>query len=100
MCTLLLVGWLMPCAARTAQCTNTSDCTADLLAALNSCENVDIPPLPGSMPWIVTPLHIVCSNQRITLHTGTVVEAKRGAFKGLGDHLLHLDSVSNISIVG
>ena len=59
-----------------------------------------VPALPDGRHWIVTPLHVTCDDQEISFEAGAVVEAKRGAYHGLGDHLFHLDSVRNVSLVG
>ena len=81
-------------AAVVATCTNYTDCTAELMAAIDSCEDVDVPPLPGGRPWIVTPLHITCNDTRISLRDGVTIEAMRGAFHGLGDHYTKLRPVA------
>ena len=77
------------------------DCTDSVQASLDSCATeVDIYPLPGQQSWPVLPLHVTCDNQKIVLHAGVILEAKRWAFNASGATLLTLDGVSNVSISG
>ncbi len=50
-------------------------------------------------PWIVRPIHVP-SNIEIIFEKGTVLEAKRGAFRGPADSLLNIVFRQNVSIIG
>jgi hypothetical protein len=83
-----------------ANCSTVTDCTAELQRALDSCAMlVELYPL-GSVPWVVQPLFVRCNQQRIVLHPGLVLEAKRGAFAASNSTLLTIDNVFDVSIVG
>ena len=57
---------LRPVGVATPQCTNHSDCTDDLQAALASGASlVDVHPLPEGRPWIVRPLHVLNSHTTV-----------------------------------
>ena len=51
-------------------------------------------------PWRTLPLKARSCNQEIIFETGVCVEAKRGAFKSLGDMLLTLRCVTNVTLRG
>jgi hypothetical protein len=50
-------------------------------------------------PWIVTPL-VAASDQEIVLEKGTVIQAKKGEFKGSNDSLLSVLNKKNVTITG
>ena len=69
---------------------NTSDCTAELQAALDVCSsNVILERLPDGRSWITRPLFVrKCEQrQRLELKPGVVLEAIKGGFHGKGDTL-------------
>jgi hypothetical protein len=49
---------------------------------------VDVPPLPGGLPWLVPPL-CLRSNQTVRFQPGVVILAKQGLFHGVRDALLN-----------
>jgi len=51
-------------------------------------------------PWRTLPLKARSCNQEIIFEPGVCVEAKRGAFKSLGDMLLTLRCVTNVTLRG
>ena len=51
-------------------------------------------------PWFTRPLRVRRSNQKIVLEDGVELVAKRGEFKGLGDMLLTLRCVTNVTLRG
>jgi hypothetical protein len=80
-------------------CSDVSDCTADIAAALSSCaEEVVVPAQPTST-WIVRPLFVVCDNQKIVLEPGVTLLAKKNEFHGKSDCLLTVQNVSGITII-
>lgn len=72
------------------------DATAALQAAINSGASKVVVSNMGS-PWIVRPLFLV-SNQELVFEPGTVVEAKRGEFRGTNDSLFTASHKQNITI--
>ena len=74
------------------------DSTKALQAAINSGAKRLVVENMGK-PWIVTPLHLV-SNQEIVFEKGTVVEAKKGEFKGKTDALMKIDLQENVTLIG
>jgi hypothetical protein len=88
---------------RVATCTDFSDCTADLQAALDSCAAVvKVPALPGGRPWIVTPIHVGCDGQTIDFDGAVVLQAKRGQFHEHqnGMRLFNVQNVTGVSVLG
>ena len=53
-----------------------------------------------SSPWHTRPLYARSSNQEVVFEEGVSVVAKRGEFKGLGDRLLTLRCVTNVTLRG
>ena len=51
-------------------------------------------------PWITRPLRVSSSNREIVLEDGVELVAKRGEYKGLGDMLLTLRCVTNVTLRG
>ncbi len=77
---------------------NPTNTTAIMQAALTApVSRVVIRPAPG--PWIVHPL-VVAGDREIVIESGAVLEAVRGAFHGLGDSLLTLRAVTNVTLTG
>ena len=74
------------------------DATAFLQEAIFSGAEVLYIPNMGS-PWVVTPIYLA-SNQKIVIENGTVIQAKRGAFRNISDSLLNLHDVENVDIYG
>lgn len=75
-----------------------ADSTQALQAAINSGVKRLIVENMGQ-PWIVMPLHLV-SDQEIVFEKGTVVEAKKGEFKGTNDSLLKISLKKNVTLTG
>jgi len=75
-----------------------ADSTKALQAAINSGVKRLIVENMGQ-PWIVTPLQLV-SDQEIVFEEGTVVEAKKGQFKGTNDSLLRISLKENVTLTG
>lgn len=75
-----------------------SDSTTFLQAAIDSGAKKLIVPVMGK-PWIVRPLTIP-SNIEIVFEPGTVVQAKRGEFKGGGDSLFRATDQTDIKLMG
>ena len=89
----------MVLSAAVPQCTNQSDCTAELQAALDSAAPlVDIAPLPGGRPWIIRPVHLR-SNTTVIFRPGVHVQAKRFSFFGITDSLINILGVQNVTVV-
>ena len=62
-----------PPASVLAGCTNATDCTAELQAALDTCaRTVQVPTLPGGRSWVVRTITVRCSGQTIDLDPGVV----------------------------
>ena len=51
-------------------------------------------------PWVARPLRVRACNQEIVLEDGVELVAKRGEFKGLGDMLLTMRCVTNVTLRG
>jgi hypothetical protein len=82
---------------------STADATAALQAAINSGSNVFVPNM--GTPWYVTPLWVTHDGQEILFESGTVVEAKPGAFTRFDDCLFNLEApngggLNGVSLVG
>ena len=81
------------------QCTNQSDCTVELQAALDSgAPLVDVAPLPGGRPWIIRPVHLR-SNTTVIFRPGVHVQAKRFSFHWITDSLINILHVQNVTVV-
>ncbi|MCX7819684.1 MAG: hypothetical protein N2652_10860 [Kiritimatiellae bacterium] len=77
---------------------NPTNTTAVLQEALTGAwSRVIIRAAPG--PWCTEPL-VVGGNREIVLEAGAVVEALRGGFHGLGDSLITVRAVTNVTIRG
>ena len=85
----------------TPRCTNQSDCTAELQAALDDSTSlvVDVAPLPNNRPWIVRPIHILRSHVTVIFRPGVHIQAKRWSFHGATDCLLNIWNVANVTII-
>lgn len=84
---------------------NASDSTAAVQGALSDAAKpvVVIPAAPGGAPWPVLPLTMLKAagqNRVVVLQPGAVLEAKRWAFQGRADALLHMDGASNVTLCG
>lgn len=77
---------------------NATDATSALQSAINTGQNVYVPNM--GTPWYVTPIELNHSNQTIQFQSGTVVEAKPGAFLGGGDSLFTAWYTSNVKMIG
>ena len=75
-----------------------ADSTRTLQAAISSGAKRVIVENMGT-PWIVTPIH-VANDQEIIFEKDTVVEAKKGEFKGGNDSLFNIVLKKNVSLVG
>ena len=75
-----------------------ADSTAALQAAINSGAKKLVVENLGQ-PWVVDRLQLA-SNQEIIFEPGTVVQAKRGAFKGTADALFSAVLKENITLRG
>ena len=60
---------------------------------------VDVPPLPGGLPWLVPPL-CLRSNQTVRFQPGVVILAKQGLFHGVRDALLNAVHTVNTTVIG
>jgi len=74
------------------------DATESLQAAIDSGAETVIIPNMGK-DWIVRPIRLA-SNQVLEFHEGTVVLAKKGAFRGSNDCLFLARDVSNLTMRG
>ena len=75
-----------------------ADSTAALQAALDSgVKHLIVDAMPT--PWIVRPLR-VRGGMTVEFEKGAVVEAKRGEFRGVRDHLLDLTGATNVVLRG
>ena len=84
----------------TPRCTNHSDCTAELQAALFSAASVvDVLPLPGGRPWVVRPLYLLRNHTTVIFRPGVHVQAKRGSYHGITDCLVNIWNVHNVSVI-
>ena len=58
-----------------ASCRNTTDCTDELQAALDTCAAVvRVPALPSGRSWVVRPIHARCSGQTIDFAPAAVLQ--------------------------
>jgi hypothetical protein len=89
-----------PSDTSTVICTNETDCTADLQAALFDVAvgHVIVPQSRGQKPWHTHPLLINRSNLVLTLEPGVVIQAVRGAFHS--GVLLKASGAHNLTIRG
>ena len=84
-------------------CSNTSDCTAELQGALDSCApEVVLTTLPSGRSWITRPLFVRhCEHsQRLELKPGVVLQAIKDGFHGGGDMLLQVANVTGFTLHG
>ena len=84
-------------------CSNASDCTTELQAALDSCATeVVLVELPDSRSWITRPLSVrQCEHrQRLELKPGVVLQAIKDGFHGGGDMLLRVFNVTGFTLHG
>eukprot|EP00729_Bicosta_minor_P027973 gene27973-33177_t len=63
-----------------ADCTNVTDCTAELQAAFDTCARIVTVPALIGRSWIVRPLEITCDGQTVDFATDAVLQAKRGEY--------------------
>ena len=75
-----------------------ANATAALQGAIRSGAKRVIVPNMGK-PWMVDPL-LLESDQEIVFETGTVVEARKGSFRGVDDSLLTAKDKKNIKLTG
>ncbi|MCC7350896.1 MAG: right-handed parallel beta-helix repeat-containing protein, partial [Phycisphaerales bacterium] len=78
---------------------NATDATAALQAAINSGNSKIFVPNMGT-PWIVQPLILNQSNQTILFESGTVVQAKSGAFNAQVTGLFSSTGTSGVTLSG
>ena len=82
-----------------------ADCTRSLQAAIDSGASTVHVPYIGR-PWVVAPPNgTECairlrSNQTIVIGRNVEILAKRGSFHGVGDRVMMVSGVSNVSVVG
>lgn len=93
-------SWALKSREALVHCTNTTDCTVEIQAALSNpaLDHIIIP--SASTPWNTLPLILTRSNVVVTLQHGAVLQAKRGFYRGGGDTLLTIQSVDNVTIFG
>lgn len=93
-------SWALKSREALVHCTNTTDCTVEIQAALSNpaLDHIIIPSAPT--PWNTLPLILTRSNVVVTLQHGAVLQAKRGFYRGGGDTLLTIQSVDNVTIFG
>ena len=60
---------------------------------------IDVPPLPGGLPWLVPPL-CLRSNQTVRFQPGVLILAKQGLFHGVRDALLNAVHTVNTTVIG
>ena len=84
-------------AAEVVVCTNTSDCTIELQAALQRSAEVVVNPT-SLAAWPVRPLSMR-SHSRLTLQGGVELVALHGGF-GSADCLLTIEGVTNVTLHG
>jgi hypothetical protein len=83
-----------------ATCTNATDCTEELQAALSSCaETVRVPALPSGRSWVVRPISVTCDGQTIDFDAAAVLQAKRGEYHKEGQGGMQLFTIKNRSDV-
>ena len=96
-----MIGTVFFCAAAIAKCFGYSadDSTHYLQAALDSgAPRIVLEAQEGQ--WIVSKPLKGRSNQTIVFEKGAYLQAKRGAFKGLGETLLTFENCTNVVILG
>ena len=85
--------------AENPRCTNHSDCTDELQAALDSgAPLVDVAPLSNGRPWTVRPIHIR-SHTTVLFRPGCHVQAKRFSFHGITDSLINIRDAHNVTVL-
>ena len=68
---------------------------------LEGSADVTVGPRQGAEPtWLVGPLQLTRSHQRVTFLPGTLIYAASDSFHGKGDCLFRLMSTSNVTVVG
>ena len=68
---------------------------------LEGSADVTVGPRQGAEPtWLVGPLQLTRSHQRVTFLPGTLIYAANDSFHGKGDCLFRLMSTSNVTVVG
>jgi hypothetical protein len=88
-----------PVMLQLTECTNHSDCTEELQAALDSSASlVDVAPLADGRPWIVRPIHIR-SDTTVLFRPGCHVQAKRFSFHGITDSLINIRDAYNVTVL-
>ena len=88
-----------PSLTTTVACTNVSDCTDDIQAALSDVDTAHVIIPDNGHVWISRTLVMNRSHVLLTLRPGVVLQALRGAFHTPADLIL-VDGGINISIVG
>ena len=92
----------------TVQCSNATDCTEPLQAALldTSADHVIVPNI-DNRPWNTRPLILNRSNVTLELQEGVILQARRHWFhipparnSGGGTMLLKVDGTQNVRIIG
>ena len=82
----------------TATCSNRTDCTAELQAALDSGARAVLVPYLGR-PWPITPISLR-SNQVVSLAPNVELGAKRGAFQSKDARMIVAHGVQNVGLEG
>ena len=66
---------VMPLPPLVPTCPTTSaTCTSVLQNALATCRDVTVTMRDAGLPWVTDPLFVTCSNQRVRLFSGVVIE--------------------------
>ena len=93
-----------PAAARVQPtCSNASDCSVELQAALDGCASeVVLTQLPAGRNWVTQPLFVrnCKQEQRLHLSPGVVLEAIKGGFHDKGSTLLEVSNVTGFTLHG
>ncbi len=87
----------------TVTCTNTTDCTDELQAAIDTCaRTIKVPSLPNGRSWVVRPIEATCDGQTIDFSDGAVLQAKRHEFhkRGGGMVLFRIQNRSDVTVLG
>ena len=89
----------------TVQCSNTTDCTEPLQAALLEGDHVIVPNI--NRPWITRPLILNRSHLTLELQEGVILQARRHWYhlgpapnSAGGIMLLKVDGTQNVRIIG
>lgn len=56
--------------------TTSATCTSVLQNALATCRDVTVTMRDAGLPWVTDPLFVTCSNQRVRLFSGVVIEVR------------------------